>query len=67
MEERVDARRLVRPNAFDQCSRGRQRFAKLIVVETRLGETLANNPILLGPVGAPQFGPVDRRGGRFRR
>ena len=45
---------------FDQRPRHRRRFAEHIGLDPRLIETLGDDLLFVGPVGAPQLGPVDR-------
>src|SRR5437868_5619704 len=66
VEERVDARRLVRADGLDQRPRSRRRLAKLVRVQPRLRNALLGDQLLVRPVSATELCPVDCRHRRSR-
>jgi hypothetical protein len=63
VEESIDARGLLRPDALHEGARGRGRFAELARVQPRLTDPFGGKLFFVRPVGAAKVTPVDRRHG----
>jgi hypothetical protein len=55
MKERVEAGRLVRPDALHQRSGSRRRFAESFRIQPCLWQALANDRLFVGAIGIPQL------------
>ena len=60
VKERVDARRLVRADAFHERACRRRGLAELVLRQPRLGDAFGRDLLLVRPVGAPKLGSIDR-------